>query len=109
MLALTLLVGGAAACSDDDDKSADDSAQDSGTDEGSTSDDGGSDSGNAEISEYCDAVQELVDTPFEDIDQAQVTDLTTAGADLAARATEFSQEELQEIQDCTSQLQELGP
>lgn len=118
MLALTLLVGGAAACSDDDDGGDEATEQESGGDDSS---EGGEDSGggNNAITEYCDAVEELVTKSEELAEDPTNTDLTTEiqelttevtekGTALATEATGFDADDQAALQDCQDQFANIG-
>lgn len=116
MLALTLLVGGAAACSDDDDGGDEATEQESGGDD---SGDGGESGGNNAITEYCDAVEELVTKSEELAEDPTNTDLTTEiqelttevtekGTALATEATGFDADDQAALQDCQDQFANIG-
>ncbi|HMJ78344.1 MAG TPA: hypothetical protein VK507_20345 [Iamia sp.] len=115
MLALTFLVGGAAACGDDDDKKADDSSETTAADDGG--DEGGG--GNEAITEYCDAVEDLVTKTNELADDptnadltseitALTTEVTEKATALAADAANFDADDQAAYQECQDSFASAG-
>ncbi|MCB9372646.1 MAG: hypothetical protein H6518_07670 [Microthrixaceae bacterium] len=110
MLVGLLFAGTAAACSSDDDGDSGDTTETTAaTDSGDSGDSGGS--GNADISAYCDSVQELADAlealrsdPTDSDAQSTVTELgqelASQSAELATQASSFTPEDLETFEQC---------